>query len=1186
MARLLVVSRSMALALRLADAHEVSEHPADDVEKLVPDPGIDVMVLDVGDPSVATGVLERLRARGSTTPVLVVSGYQPEWADLMALDREDVVVVPLPITRAALLDGIERLSSPGSGLDTALRSAQGAPPAGPVPDGPVVALADRATSGERQRAPESFPSDSFLSALSAQAAQAAQAAQTAQAAQSPPSFPLPEQPPQGQPPHAPGQPGQGPGAPGVPSPPPTPDVLRLESLISGTSSGRLLPDRAAGDQGSEREEQPVPPGGAHPFGSPGAAGQQPSWPGDFVSTGRGADPSGQPPDQDRQEHPSDSEQGHRFRPWRRSRKDEHEADAAAPTQGPPDFPAEARHARNGGAEAVPPLPLRPLPTRPTAGEHEPSAGQSPLGKQGSASAAHGPVITASLARPRAPYGPGGEDFDWWIPSPEEIIAAQEQQAALVPPAPPAPPLQPRQPVQPASPVQPAQPAPDDFRSAAPGVAPQAARIPPAEAPTVVLPLLIEGADGRFVPGPGQGAGSAPTAGQIPTEVSGGTGSAEVAGSSNDTQPSGIPLQGTSFPLPGQGNALDLSGEARAPQPAGTDGFPGQPGPFPGRTDPFPERTAPAAPQASRTSGWDSSESRDDGSPVPSVLLPSASLPPAGAPSPESAPSPEPTAFPDDDLPPLPRRKIPPPGQIPGPEARPSPAASPQIPQIPQVPEVPQDPEPASSEQPVFIDTRPASTRGLGPVESQDSSELPPRPTDPSTAPASGAPSWSFGSPTPAAAAEPSLFEPALRPADQHEEQPQQFEERSSSSPGSSAEETASAAQGLTQGLAQGLGMSRGPSPRNGPDVPPEDPAIAIARRKALHERVGQFDGESPQSSGDARSPAGSGPGVPGVPGPQPTTGPTAGPTADEPVTEAISLPAIAFDPFGGPVDRLPSAGSGNIPDAADALDRPPGQVTFPDTTPFPDAAPFPDTTPPDLAGPKTAGPDAAAPHSTVSDSGHTDSGHTDRDLGSAHDAAQQSPGAENRTADTADTAAAAAADTAAEDHLPTLVRELLEHVPDLFGVRDAAQVLAEELRDRAEAEAVAVLVPDNGVWRVDGGVGLRPAERRMPLESGHWLVTEAVAQGRPVLLADTDQVRRRLANAPLSTWHRLMAVPFPTVHAVALLARGHDAPSFEESDVRTVAAAIEEATSLFRTAMDVRDLARKLSTFQDGSGNS
>ena len=111
MARLVVVSRSSALAMRLADQHEVTEHSADELEldQLRPNLDADVLVLDVGDPVLAVNTVNTLREAEYAIPVLLVSGYQPEWEQVEAQQVEGVHVVPLPVTRTALLAGVSAL---------------------------------------------------------------------------------------------------------------------------------------------------------------------------------------------------------------------------------------------------------------------------------------------------------------------------------------------------------------------------------------------------------------------------------------------------------------------------------------------------------------------------------------------------------------------------------------------------------------------------------------------------------------------------------------------------------------------------------------------------------------------------------------------------------------------------------------------------------------------------------------------------------------------------------------------------------------------------------------------------------------------------------------------------------------------------------------------------------------------
>ncbi len=110
MARLLIASRSMALAMRLADAHDIVEHSPDELDGLRPGDDVDAVVLDVGEAAVAVDTVKRLRALGYETPVLLVSGYHHAWSAVADMDLPGVKVVPLPITRVALLEGVGYLT--------------------------------------------------------------------------------------------------------------------------------------------------------------------------------------------------------------------------------------------------------------------------------------------------------------------------------------------------------------------------------------------------------------------------------------------------------------------------------------------------------------------------------------------------------------------------------------------------------------------------------------------------------------------------------------------------------------------------------------------------------------------------------------------------------------------------------------------------------------------------------------------------------------------------------------------------------------------------------------------------------------------------------------------------------------------------------------------------------------------
>ena len=164
------------------------------------------------------------------------------------------------------------------------------------------------------------------------------------------------------------------------------------------------------------------------------------------------------------------------------------------------------------------------------------------------------------------------------------------------------------------------------------------------------------------------------------------------------------------------------------------------------------------------------------------------------------------------------------------------------------------------------------------------------------------------------------------------------------------------------------------------------------------------------------------------------------------------------------------------------------------------------------------------------------------------------------------------------------VRTLLDRRSELFGVAETAQILAEEVIERGEADAAAVLVPDGPRWRVGGGVGLRPLERRLLLDTSHWLIAEIAVGGRALLIEDTDIVRPRLAGAPLAAWRHLLAVPVPPLRATVVLARGQEAARFTEKDLAAVVPLVAEAKPLLAAALRMRELARALDPLRDVEG--
>jgi len=168
-----------------------------------------------------------------------------------------------------------------------------------------------------------------------------------------------------------------------------------------------------------------------------------------------------------------------------------------------------------------------------------------------------------------------------------------------------------------------------------------------------------------------------------------------------------------------------------------------------------------------------------------------------------------------------------------------------------------------------------------------------------------------------------------------------------------------------------------------------------------------------------------------------------------------------------------------------------------------------------------------------------------------------------------------------------VVGALLNHRPQLVALGDAvhqpphkaapvAPVLAIKPRNTLAGDGDAIVVPDGSVWRVNGGVGLRPMERRLVLAATHWLVTEVALGGRALVVGDAEAVRPHLAGAPLAGWEHLLAVPVPEVNAAVVVARSRTRRPFDETDLEAVVGPVQDAVGLLSAAMATRRLARIL----------
>lgn len=179
---------------------------------------------------------------------------------------------------------------------------------------------------------------------------------------------------------------------------------------------------------------------------------------------------------------------------------------------------------------------------------------------------------------------------------------------------------------------------------------------------------------------------------------------------------------------------------------------------------------------------------------------------------------------------------------------------------------------------------------------------------------------------------------------------------------------------------------------------------------------------------------------------------------------------------------------------------------------------------------------------------------------------------------------AAPASTPAESTSATsaigLVRALGGQLEHLYGVPETAEVIVTDAVDRAQADAGAVLVPDDGVWRVAAGVGLRPLEHRYELQDDSWLIEQIARAHKGAIVQESDVAREQLHGAPLASWRHLLAAPVPGAEGLLIVARRDD-PPFTEENLSALAAVGREAQELLQAALDTRSLARALSQFRD-----
>jgi hypothetical protein len=199
-------------------------------------------------------------------------------------------------------------------------------------------------------------------------------------------------------------------------------------------------------------------------------------------------------------------------------------------------------------------------------------------------------------------------------------------------------------------------------------------------------------------------------------------------------------------------------------------------------------------------------------------------------------------------------------------------------------------------------------------------------------------------------------------------------------------------------------------------------------------------------------------------------------------------------------------------------------------------------------------------------------------LPSPHEAVEEVPPSVHMSARVAPSGRPEAATGLAVFPQMNMVRALLLEVRLLPRVAETAGVAMSRAVEAAAADAAAVLVPDDGIWRVEAGSGLRPLEERLQIDASHWLVIEIALAGRGLLITNTDVARNQLAGAPLASWANLLAVP---VSGEAILVLARERSPFTRDDLTQVAGAVGDLDAPMKDALDVRRLARKMVDYLD-----
>lgn len=151
-------------------------------------------------------------------------------------------------------------------------------------------------------------------------------------------------------------------------------------------------------------------------------------------------------------------------------------------------------------------------------------------------------------------------------------------------------------------------------------------------------------------------------------------------------------------------------------------------------------------------------------------------------------------------------------------------------------------------------------------------------------------------------------------------------------------------------------------------------------------------------------------------------------------------------------------------------------------------------------------------------------------------------------------------------------------VGEVLSLTDLCMAIVEQCVRGSRAQSAALLASDGVRWEVVADIGLRPLERRMPLEGDHWLLDRLGRVGPLLLIRDTDVVRGELASVPLASRSSIVAMILDPPHALLLLGCA-DAECFDQSDLTELLKVRRLVTEPLQDALRLRDMAQDLSRF-------